>query len=757
MTKKISLLLLICILSALNISAEIYEGSCGTNVHYALDTETGILSITGTGPMTGFYFDGDAPWYSNRSYINTVNIADGVTSIGNYAFPGCSNLIAITIPSSVTSIGNFAFSSCTDLTSVTIPSSMTYISYMAFSGCYFEKKNFINNSSLDAETNNYWGATIVDSKENGFYTKDRVLIKYTGNETSVTIPNSVTSIGSSAFSGCSNLTSVEIPNGVTSIGYYAFYNCSGLTSVEIPNSVTSIGAGTFSGCSGLTYITIPNSVTSIGHSAFYGTPWYNNQPNGLIYAGKVAYAYKGTMPDNTTISIKEGTLGITGYAFSGCSGLASVEIPNSVTTIESSAFSSCSGLTSITIPNSVTSIESSAFFNCTGLTSVNIGNSVKSLGNQAFYGCTNIKNVIVNCDSIVAKKYSSGSAIKDIFGSQVKEYKIGNDVKSIGDYAFNQCEDLTSVTIGSDVKSLGDYAFANIPKLDKIYCYASNVPITTRTSFENSYLDYVTLYVPASSLDTYKSTAPWKNAASILPLEDIKEKCATPTILFENGKLSFSCETEGVKYVYNFSTPSESGDDGSNISMPEKLQVSVYAKKDGFENSDVATKEIDLGTSGIRGDLNGDGVVNMPDAMFIVNKMLKGKFPDEELEKAGLRFGFYGTIPGYFTINKIDIKGLRHDKFGTDMVGSSLGTSADMPTYDRADGSYTNVYFEDSNNNSSMNIVIEYSLDGNNYSYTYQTDLRDFKPNKNYTFIIGFTLHEIFVSYKVEDQDGPTQ
>ena len=207
---------------------------------------------------------------------------------------------------------------------------------------------------------------------------------------------------------------------------------------------------------------------------------------------------------------------------------------------------------------------------------------------------------------------------------------MGNEVTSIGSYAFYNCADLTNITIGCSVESIEDYAFASIPKLEKIYCYSSNVPTATRTSFENSYLDYVTLYVPASSLDTYKSTAPWKNAASILPLEDIKEKCATPTILFENGKLSFSCETEGVRFECNFSTPSESYEDGKSISMPNKLQVSVYAKKDGFENSDVATKEIDLGTSGLRGDVNNDGTVNMPDAMFIVNKILNGKFPDEK-------------------------------------------------------------------------------------------------------------------------------
>ena len=148
--------------------------------------------------------------------------------------------------------------------------------------------------------------------------------EYTG---AVTIPESV-SYGGKTYS-------------VTSIGSYAFKGCSGLKSITIPNSVTAIGDYAFRNCSGLTSITIPNSVTSIGDDAFYGTAWYDNQPNGLVYAGKVAYKYKGTMPSNTKIALKEGTLGISGKAFKGCSGLTSINIPNSVITIGYGAFEGC--------------------------------------------------------------------------------------------------------------------------------------------------------------------------------------------------------------------------------------------------------------------------------------------------------------------------------------------------------------------------------------------------------------------------------
>ena len=155
---------------------------------------------------------------------------------------------------------------------------------------------------------------------------------------------------------------------VTSIEGSAFWYCSGLTSVTIPTSVTSIGERAFYGCSGLTSVAIPNSVKWIGEEAFIGTAWYNNQPDGLVYAGRVAYKYKGEMPSNTSVSVNDGTLIVAGNAFSGCSGLTSITIPNSVTSIGYHAFYGCRGLTSVTIPNSVTSIGENAFTYCGSLT-----------------------------------------------------------------------------------------------------------------------------------------------------------------------------------------------------------------------------------------------------------------------------------------------------------------------------------------------------------------------------------------------------
>ena len=285
----------------------------------------------------------DSGAFSDFSSLKKVVLENGITNIGASAFYGCSSLTSIIIPNSVIDIGQGAFSGCRSLTSITIPDSVTTIKDATFTNC----------TSLE----------------------------------NISIPNSVKSIEQSAFYRCYSLTNITIPDGVTSIERVVFTDCVSLTSITIPDSVTSIEYYAFNGCTSLANITIPDSVAYVGEGAFDDTPWYNNQSDGDVYTGRVYYKYKGTIPQNTEITIKEGTKGIAAYAFENCTGLTSITIPNSVTNIGERAFKDCIGLTSITIPNSITSVESSAFYNWRSNQTINILGSTSGWSNMWDYKC----------------------------------------------------------------------------------------------------------------------------------------------------------------------------------------------------------------------------------------------------------------------------------------------------------------------------------------------------------------------------------
>ena len=276
-------------------------------------------------------------------------ITYSVTSIGDRAFYDCSGLTSIDIPNSVTSIGDWAFWECIGLTSIEIPNSVATIGSAAFNGCSGLTSIDIPNSITTIEDCTFENCPGLTSITIGNSVTTICLSAFQGCSSlaSIDIPNSVITIGDWAFAYCRSLSYVTIGNSVTSIGKYAFRECSDLTGITFGNSITAIGDGAFYDCSSLASISIPNSATTIGWGAFSGTQWYNNQPDGLVYVGLVAYSYKGSMPSGTNISLREGTLGITGSAFYGCSGLMSVTIPNSIISIGDNAFRECYNLNEV--------------------------------------------------------------------------------------------------------------------------------------------------------------------------------------------------------------------------------------------------------------------------------------------------------------------------------------------------------------------------------------------------------------------------
>ncbi len=394
--------------------------------------------------------------------LTSVTIPNSVTKIESYAFNGCTGLTSVTIPNSVTEIGSYAFYDCTGLTSVAIPNSVTEIGGRAFEGV-------INIVYYGTATNyNNWGAMYRNKYyENGFLYEDStktILLKYVGTDTNVTIPNSVTTIGGSAFAGCSGLTSVTIPNSVDTIGYYAFSN-TGLTSITIPENVKYVGGIAF----GNYESEIPSSLTTVVWNAKDATIGTDNYGN--------AYSPFYGCSNISTVTFGDSVRVIPHYLFTNCTGLTSVTLPNNLTTIGYLAFYNCSGLTSVTIPNSVDTIWHYAFQN-TGLTSITIPENVQYIGVNVFgadeyyiQSSSPLTTVVWNAKNVTpvtTNEYDDPSYFSFSGCSNISTVTFGDSVRVIPNYLFRNCTGLTSVTIGNSVTTIGGSAFADCSGLTSV-------------------------------------------------------------------------------------------------------------------------------------------------------------------------------------------------------------------------------------------------------------------------------------------------
>ena len=402
--------------------------------------------------------------FARSAGLTKVIIPDSVTGINSYAFGNCTALTEIVVPDSVTSIGSDAFKGCTALTEIMLPDSVTTVGSNAFEGCTALTEIVIPNSVTRLGNYAFLNCTAL---------KKAVL------------PYGMTSVPDFVFSGCTSLAELVIPDSVTSIGYSAFDGCTSLNEIVIPDSVTKINSYAFGGCTGITEIVIPSSVTAIGEGAFVncsglssisvadGNTVYHSEGNCLIdteWKGLIAGCKNSVIPTDGSVTR------IGGDAFSGCTSLAELVIPDSVTDIGFLAFSGCTSLAELVIPNSVTSIGYSAFDGCTSLNEIVIPASVTHIGGAPnpylFMGCTGLESITVADGNTVY--HSAGNCLIDtkqkilIDGCKTSVIPKDGSVTVIGDHAFAFRTDLTEIVIPASVTSIDRFAFLRCEDLKVI-------------------------------------------------------------------------------------------------------------------------------------------------------------------------------------------------------------------------------------------------------------------------------------------------
>ena len=551
--------------------------------------------------------------FSGCSGLTSITIPNSVTSIDSYAFSGCSGLTSVTIPSSVISIGGYAFYSCSDLTSAVIGSGVTSIGNYAFMNTNLKKTIWLTNTPPSGYNNasgmvNYVSNDQFSSLSN--IVKYQFLSSYFDVDGIRYVPVSPSERTCDAIDCVYNesATNTKIASSVAykgvnmmvkSIKPYLAYNNKYIKTLTLDND-GELANDAFAYCSNMTSATLGQKVSAIGSNAFQGCSSVETID----------------IPDIVTV--------LNDYTFSGCTSLKDIKIKPNMTDIKNYAFNNCTSLAKVIIEDSdnelnLVSNGSNPLFSSCPLDTVYIGRNINyntgsSYGYSPFYRNTSLRAVKIT------DKETEISANEFYGCTNLERVTIGDGITTIGNWAFSGCQSLKYFAFGSKVTTIGQEAFSDCASVTEIISKAAVPPVCGNQALNDINKWDCKLYVPNGCMAAYEAVDQWKDFFFKEEGEGTAEqnpegqpetgKCKKPKITIVDGKIQFSCATKGVSYTYKISVSEPSGV-GNNV-IPSSLILTVYASKPGYEDSDVASKEIDINT-GIRGDLNYDGSVNVAD------------------------------------------------------------------------------------------------------------------------------------------------
>ncbi len=474
--------------------ATVYNGVCGTELSWRLDTNDSIVVITGRGEMSNFQFGED-----KRPYVKSVVFPEGITRISPRSFEYCYNLQSVTLPDSVMSIGFYAFRKCTGLKEFHMGKNVRTIELNAFRDCNSLQRLVLSDSLETIGVHAFDGCSAISD--------------------TVVFPESLVSLGDNAFAGASgpnavamwkakhcisgarpmsHFTKVIFGENVEYIGSYLFCNAP-LDTVILPNSVDTIEQRAFNGCS-LKHIELPQSLKYIGPSAFDRAASLtslivpenvSNIPSFMCYE----------CSSLKSVTLPEGITTIENFAFYNCKSLSNINIPQSVQSIGEDAFDNCRSLTSVTIPEGITGISDFAFRQCSSLKEVHFPKSLTSIGKGAFQDCA------IDSLDFPASLVSIGeNAFLRLLN--LKELFIPDEVRQIKSRAFEGCTALQKVTFGRKVSMIDTDAFKGDNRLTEITCNAVVPPLAQSSAF-SGVPDTAILIVPSQSIEEYTADEVW--------------------------------------------------------------------------------------------------------------------------------------------------------------------------------------------------------------------------------------------------------